>query len=127
VICADSDEEAEYLLSSVRLLQIKIRQGDRSPVVSPEDALRELRLYGDRAKAIADSQEGEWPRYFVGTAAKVKRQLNAMAETLGIGELVIVTITHSHAARLRSYDLLADAFGLPSAAPEKSEAVLARG
>jgi luciferase family oxidoreductase group 1 len=124
VICADTDEEAEYLLSSVRLLQLKIRQGDRSPVASPEDALRELRLYSDGARAIADSQEGEWPRYFVGTAAKVKRQLNAMAETLGIRELVIVTITHSHAARLRSYELLADAFALPSASPES---VMVRG
>ena len=32
-----------------------------------------------------------------------------MAATLGLEELVINTITHDHAARLRSYTLLAEA------------------
>src|SRR6267154_2311602 len=44
VICAESAEEAEFLSSSVRLLPRTIRQGDRRPVASHEDAVRELRL-----------------------------------------------------------------------------------
>jgi hypothetical protein len=35
-----------------------------------------------------------------------------MAEALGLDELMIVTIVHEHAARMRSYELLAEAFGL---------------
>jgi luciferase family oxidoreductase group 1 len=105
VICAETQEEAEYLASSVRLLQRRIRQGDRRPVASPEDALRELRLLGE-----IPMEEGEWPRYFVGTPAKVREQLEGMAGALGIGELVVNTIVWDHAARVRSYELLAGVF-----------------
>ena len=48
----------------------------------------------------------------MGTPETVRRELSGMAGALGISELVIVTITHSHAARLRSYQLLAQAFDL---------------
>ena len=105
VICAATQEEAEFLASSVRLLQRRIRQGDRRPVASPEDAVRELRLLGDMPM-----EEGEWPRYFVGTPARVKEQLEEMASELGIGELIVNTIVWEQAKRLRSYELLAGEF-----------------
>jgi luciferase family oxidoreductase group 1 len=107
VICADSDEEAEFLASSVRLLQRRIRMNDRRPVAAPEDAIRELREIGG-----ATPDEGEWPRYFVGTPARVREQLEAMAAALEIDELVVNTIAWDHGARLRSYELLATEFGL---------------
>jgi luciferase family oxidoreductase group 1 len=107
VICAETQEEAEYLHSSVRLLQRRIRQGDRRPVASPEESLRELKAFWD-----VSGEEGEWPRYFVGTPEKVREELEGMAGALGIGELVVNTITWDHAARLRSYELLAGVFGL---------------
>ncbi len=107
VICAETQEEADYLHSSVRLLQLRIRTGDRRPVASPEDAVRELRLFGDMAV-----EEGEWPRYFVGTPSRVREQLERMAGDLGIGEVVVNTIVWEHAKRVRSYELLAGEFGL---------------
>jgi alkanesulfonate monooxygenase SsuD/methylene tetrahydromethanopterin reductase-like flavin-dependent oxidoreductase (luciferase family) len=107
VICADTAEEADYLHSSVRLLQRRIRQGDRRPVASPEEALLELRAFGDMAV-----EEGEWPRYFVGTPGFVRERLEQMAVELGIGEVVVNTIVWDHAKRLRSYELLAGEFGL---------------
>jgi alkanesulfonate monooxygenase SsuD/methylene tetrahydromethanopterin reductase-like flavin-dependent oxidoreductase (luciferase family) len=76
-------------------------------VASPEDALRELRLMGD-----VPMEEGEWPRYFVGTPALVRERLEQMAGALGIGELIVNTIVWDHAKRLRSYELLAGEFGL---------------
>jgi alkanesulfonate monooxygenase SsuD/methylene tetrahydromethanopterin reductase-like flavin-dependent oxidoreductase (luciferase family) len=106
VICAETEEEAEYLATSVRLLQRRIRMNDRRPVAAPADALRELQMLGG-----ATPEEGEWPRYFVGTPARVREQLEAMATDLGIGELVVNTIIWEHAARLRSYELLAHEFG----------------
>ena len=105
VICAETQEEAEYLSASVKLLQRRIRLGDRRPVASPEDALRELRLLGD-----VPMEEGEWPRYFVGTPALVRERLEQMARELGIGELIVNTIVWDHAKRLRSYELLAREF-----------------
>lgn len=110
VICAETEEEADYLAASVRLLQRRIRLGDRSPVASPADALRELRVLGD-----VSVEDGEFPRYFVGTPQKVRRGLEGMAAELGIGELVVNTIVWDHAARLRSYELLAEEFGVEQA------------
>ncbi len=107
VICADTDEEAQRLAQSVRLLQLRIRQNDRRPVATPEEAAVELRPYGP---AAADA--GEFPRVFVGTPEKVCGELQAMAGWLKLDELVVNTITHSLEARLRSYTLLAEAFGL---------------
>jgi luciferase family oxidoreductase group 1 len=109
VICAETEEEAEFLSSSVRLLQRRIRMNDRRPVASPEDALRELKLLGD-----VSMEEGEWPRYFVGTPAKVRRELEQMAGALGIKELIVNTIVWKQAKRLRSYELLAEEFGFNS-------------
>lgn len=107
VICAETAEEADYLHASVRLLQRRIRTGDRRPVASPEEALRELRAFGDMAV-----EEGEWPRYFVGTPAIVGERLRGMAEALGIGEVVVNTIVWEQERRVRSYELLAREFGL---------------
>jgi len=110
VICADTQEEADYLHASVRLLQRRIRLNDRRPIAPPEEAQRELQALGDIAV-----EEGEWPRYFVGTPQRVGRDLRAMAEALGAEEMVVNSITWNHAARLRSYSLLAKEFGLEEA------------
>jgi luciferase family oxidoreductase group 1 len=111
VICAETDEEAQYLASSVRLLQRRIRLGDRSPVAAPEDALFELKSvlkFGGHLPI----EEGEWPRYFVGTPSAVRERLQSMANQLGLNELIVNTIVWEHAKRLRSYELLAEELGL---------------
>lgn len=107
VICAETQEEAEHLASSVRLLQRRIRQGDRRPVASPEDAISELKAMGEMPM-----EEGEWPRYFIGTPAYVRERLEEMASQLGISEMIVNTIVWEHAKRLRSYELLATEFQL---------------
>jgi alkanesulfonate monooxygenase SsuD/methylene tetrahydromethanopterin reductase-like flavin-dependent oxidoreductase (luciferase family) len=62
----------------------------------------------------------------VGTPDQVKPQMQQMAEQYGVDELVVVTITHDFADRLRSYELLAEAFELPTA-EAAAEPVLALG
>jgi alkanesulfonate monooxygenase SsuD/methylene tetrahydromethanopterin reductase-like flavin-dependent oxidoreductase (luciferase family) len=91
-------------MASPRLLSRRIRSGDRRPVPRPEDALRELHSQGPLLM-----EEGEWPRYFYGTPQRVQEQLSAFAGALDLDEVIAVTIVHDHAARLRSYELLAGA------------------
>ncbi|HMF53357.1 MAG TPA: LLM class flavin-dependent oxidoreductase [Edaphobacter sp.] len=107
VVCAETQEEAEFLASSAKLLQQRIRLGERKPVASPEDAVRELTIRG-----VLPLEEGEWPRYFVGTPAVVREKLEQMAGALGIGELIVNTIVWDQQKRIRSYELLAREFGL---------------
>jgi luciferase family oxidoreductase group 1 len=107
VICAETQAEAERLSLSVKLLQLRIRLNDRRPVATPADAASEL-----AQMRPPEPPRSEFPRVFVGTPDVVKTQLVAMASQLNLGELVVNTIVHDHAARLRSYSLLAEAFAL---------------
>ena len=117
VICADTQAEAERLAQSVRLLQYRIRQNDRRPVASPEEAAVELTQYG-----APQPERLEFPRVFVGTPARVRPALEEMADKLGLDELIVNTITHSHEARLQSYTLLAEAFQLDDEASRQADA-----
>jgi alkanesulfonate monooxygenase SsuD/methylene tetrahydromethanopterin reductase-like flavin-dependent oxidoreductase (luciferase family) len=53
----------------------------------------------------------------VGAPQTVRAELEALAADFGAEGVVAVTITHDHAARRRSYELLAEAFDLPRATP----------
>jgi luciferase family oxidoreductase group 1 len=122
VICANTDEEAHHLHSSVRLLQRRIRMDDRRPVAAPDDAIRELAALPTApnphlpftAGSFDAPEENEWPTYFVGTPDKVAAQLRGLASELHLDEIIINTITHSHEARKRSYSLLSEAMRLSS-------------
>jgi luciferase family oxidoreductase group 1 len=107
-ICAPTDAQAERLAASARLMRRRLYQGDLRPIPTVETALRELAEPG--AAALAETSE--WPRYFAGAPATVHARLGAFAAALGLEELMIVTIVHDHTARLRSYELLAQQFGL---------------
>ena len=109
VVCADTDEEAERLISSTRLFRRRIRQNDMRLIPTVEEALREL---GPDAAPAAHELGGDYPRYVVGAPEKVRDQLTLIADELRLQELMVVTIVHDHRARLRSYELLAEAFEL---------------
>jgi luciferase family oxidoreductase group 1 len=111
-ICAETDEEADRLSASVRLMGRRLRQGDLRPVPTVEEAQGEL----GALPVSAFDEPSEWPRHFCGSPRTVRGALSAMAEALEVRELMIVTIVHDHAARLRSYELLAGAFDLEASA-----------
>jgi alkanesulfonate monooxygenase SsuD/methylene tetrahydromethanopterin reductase-like flavin-dependent oxidoreductase (luciferase family) len=48
----------------------------------------------------------------VGSPATVMARLTPLLEQSQADELMILTMVHDHAARLHSYDLLADAFNV---------------
>ncbi len=108
VVCAESEVEAERIGSVYRAMGRRIRLGIRAPLPTPEEAIVELAS----GSAPSGFPDGEWPRVFIGAPASVKAELETMAEALGIDEILAITITHDHAHRVRSYELLAEAFGL---------------
>ena len=54
-------------------------------------------------------------RVVVGSPETVRGQLEQIAEEYGADEVMIHTLAHNHAARRRSYELIAEAFGLAGA------------
>ena len=105
VICADTDEEAQRLASSSRMTLTLLRQGRLIPVPPVEKALRFFETQGSGA-----SIGGR--RAIIGSPPKVRARIEELAADYGAEEVMVVTITHSHDARRRSYELIADEFAL---------------
>ena len=107
VICADSETEALRLARSRDLFLLRLYAGQPAPYPSVEEA--EGYPYSPRDEAaLRDARQ----RSIVGTPEQVRERLLAMGASCGVDEFVVLTITHDFAARLRSYELLAEAFDL---------------
>jgi luciferase family oxidoreductase group 1 len=101
-ICADTDEEAVRLSASVQMLLVNLFRGRTAPVPPVEEALEFLRREGPPLGR----------RLVVGSPATVRREIEQIAAEYNAQEVFVLTITHDHAARRRSYELLANEFGL---------------
>jgi luciferase family oxidoreductase group 1 len=107
VICADTDERAEELTSSMALAWVRMRSGRSAPLPSPEEA--KVYHYTAAEQAIAREYRG---RQTVGRPEVVREKLlNLMKET-GADELMISSIAYGYENRARTYELLAEAFEL---------------
>ena len=107
VICADSDEEAQRIASSGRMAFTLLRRGQLIAVPPPEEALEFLAAEG-RSNPSPSSRR----RTVVGAPATARAGLEEVITSYGAQEAIAVNITYSHEARLRSYELLAEAFAL---------------
>jgi luciferase family oxidoreductase group 1 len=114
VLCAPSDEEADHLATSSRMTLTLLRRGQLIPVPPPEKAAAFLHAEGKLAPRAAEGPNGQLPgrRGVIGSPEKVRGELEQLASEYGAEEVIVVTITHDHAARRRSYELLAEAFDL---------------
>jgi luciferase family oxidoreductase group 1 len=101
VICAETAEEAERLAASMRMSFAMLRRGRPIEVPPVEKALRFL--------AADPAPESSGRRVVLGTPETVRAGLEQVAAEYAADEVVVVTITHDHDARRRSYELLAEA------------------
>ena len=106
-LAADSEAEARRLMQTREYWRVGFEKGLREPLVSPEDAA--TYPYSEAERAVIGALR---EKALVGTGDEVAARLARLAEQLALDELVIVTWTFDCAARLRSYELLASAFGM---------------
>ena len=106
-LAAETDEEARRLAASRNLWVVRLLTNRPIAFPPPEEALDYP--YTEQELQILRSVE---QRSVVGTKEEVRTRLLALADAHGAEELVVVTITYDYASRLRSYELLADAFAL---------------
>ena len=104
-ICAETEDDARRLAASQRMAITLLRRGRVIAVPAVEKALAFLAQEG-----IAEGAGGR--RVVVGTPERVRAGLEDVAAEYGAEEVLVVTITHDHGARRRSYELIAEAFGL---------------
>jgi luciferase family oxidoreductase group 1 len=104
VICADTDEEARRLFTSAQQSFTNIHRGRRGRLPPPIDDIETYWTPEEKAQASA-----MLARSFVGSPPTVREGLDAFVAETGADELIVAAAIHDHAARLRSYELLASA------------------
>jgi luciferase family oxidoreductase group 1 len=106
VICAETTEEAERLASSMQLSWVRLRSGRPSKIPSPEEAL--AYPYTEQERAVVQAYRD---LQIIGTPSAVRQRIETLVHRTQADEVMVTTVTHDPAARLRSYRLLAEAFG----------------
>lgn len=105
-ICAETTELARELAASIQMSMLMLRRG--SPIKVPPVAKAVDFLRGEgREPGVSRSR-----RMVIGDPTSVREQISEVVEQYEADEAVLVTITHDHDARRRSYELIADAFDL---------------
>ncbi len=111
VLCAESETAAQRLAASRDLWRLRLDQGILGPIPPVEEALAYAYSEAELARIAYNRR-----RQVVGTPAQVRERLIALAASYEVDELVVVSICFDFAARMRSYELLAEAFELPGRA-----------
>jgi luciferase family oxidoreductase group 1 len=107
VLCAPSDDEAHFLATSSRMTFTLLRRGQLIPVPTPETAVAFLEGEGKQPNGDRPARRG-----IIGSPETVRAGLDALAAEYQADEVIVVTITHDHQARRRSYELLAEVVDL---------------
>ena len=107
VICAEDDEAAERLAASIDLRRLHMALNLDTPV--PTLAEAEAHAYTEEERRYVRAQR---ERAVIGGPQHCRDALLALAERYAADEVMALTITGDYATRLRSYELLAGAFGL---------------
>lgn len=107
VICAEDDERARELASSMELVWVRMNSGKPTPLPSPGEALSYE--YNEAERRIAESHRAN---QIVGGPETVKAKIENLARRTAADEIMVTTAVYDHAERLRSYERLAETFEL---------------
>ena len=105
VVGADTDDEARRLFTSLQQRFTDMMRNARGQLSPPIDDIESYWTPAERAQVsrmLACS--------FVGSPATILRELARFVEATGADELMVASAIHDHAARRRSYELLAGAW-----------------
>ncbi|MET8327052.1 LLM class flavin-dependent oxidoreductase [Streptomyces sp. NPDC005181] len=106
-LAADEDREARRQVLTGALSMVRLRTGRPGLIPTPEEA--EAYAFTPMEREFVDSWLGN---VIHGTADEVRSGLDDLAKRTGADELMITANAHGGAARVRSYELIADAYGL---------------
>jgi luciferase family oxidoreductase group 1 len=104
VICADTDERAQWLSGPARLSFLRLRTGHPQPLATPEDAAR-YPYSQQEAEFAAQRFDGQ----ALGSPQTVVHQLTQLRERTSADELMLTTMVYDINDRTRSFELIAQA------------------
>ena len=103
VIAAETDAEARRLFTSIQQSFTNLFRGTRGQLQPPIDDIEAYWSPAEKAQVA-----GMLACSFAGSPDTVRADLAAFLGRTGADELMVASAIHDHAARLRSYELLAD-------------------
>ncbi|GAB3186088.1 luciferase family oxidoreductase group 1 [Micromonospora palomenae] len=103
VVCAETDERAEWLAGPSALSFLKLRSGRPEPLATPEEAAAYPYNEVER-EFVRQRRDGQ----AMGSPETVRRQLGDLLARTGADELMITTMVYDVADRVRSFALVAD-------------------
>jgi luciferase family oxidoreductase group 1 len=106
VITADDDETARRLFTSTQQSFTNILRGRRGQLPPPIDDIEDYWVPPEKERASAMLR-----RSFVGSPETVRAELDGFVAETAADEVIVAAAIHNHAARLRSYELLAELRG----------------
>ncbi|MFG2823385.1 LLM class flavin-dependent oxidoreductase [Kitasatospora sp. NPDC048365] len=106
-VAADGEAAAVRLARSAGLAMLRLRQGRPGLIPTPAEA--EAYPYTEVEAEFLESWLGN---VVLGEPARVAEGLEALRRRTGADELMVTSHIHGHEARLRSYRLIAEAYGL---------------
>ena len=108
VICAETNERAEELASSMHLAWVRMRSGNPGPLPSLEEAMDYS--YDPTERRLADAYRS---MQIVGDPRTVRARIEQLAQRTVADEVMITTNVYDHNERLSSYERLAEVFKAP--------------
>ncbi len=102
VIAAETDEEARYLFTTLQQRFTDMLRGGRGLMKPP---IADIEAYWSAPEKAHVQRMLSCS--FAGSPANLRGQLTDFIARTGVDELMVATAVHDHAARLRSYELLA--------------------
>ena len=115
-IVHDDPDRLELLRRAREIQRIRREKNIRAPAPSLEDAAS----YEFTAAELA-RMKTKRSRQIIGTPAEARQEIQALVDATGANEVIVLTITPSFEDRVRSYELLADAFALAPSGDDCSE------
>jgi luciferase family oxidoreductase group 1 len=122
LMAADTDEEAVRLFSSTLQKFAWLTRGAPKGTLPPIDDMSSFWMDGEQA-AI----EGQMSEAVVGGPDTVHDKLSSLVERTGADELIVATDAYDFGARVRSYEVLAEAWGTSAGSGGASGAVTRDG
>ena len=106
VVAADEEAIARRLFTSPQQSFTNVFRGARGQLPAPID---DIEAYWSREEKARVSRM--LARSYVGTAEVVREGLDSVLAETGADELIVASAIHDHAARVRSYEILAEIRG----------------
>ncbi|AGM08675.1 alkanal monooxygenase (FMN-linked) [Amycolatopsis keratiniphila] len=103
VVAAETDERAQYLAAPSGLTFLSLRKGRPIPLPTPEEAA--AYPYTDIERVFIEDRASS---SVIGSPETVHKGLETLLADTGADELMITTMVHDQADRVRSYELVAE-------------------